>query len=84
MCKHKAFSVVAFDAVAIAQCDVCGMLLPSVDVDMSIFPAHAVDNKALDFAYGRAFSAMFKDWDRLDSLSPDALAGAVREAWKGV
>lgn len=84
MCRHKDFTVVAFGAVSIAQCDMCGILIPSIDVDIDTFPASAVDTRALDLGYGRMFAAVFREWDRLDDLTPDELTGAVREAWKGV
>lgn len=84
MCKHKTFSVVAVDAVPIAQCDVCGMLLPSIEVDAETMPTLGMDAKALDFACAQALTWARRESARLDGLTPGELAAETRMAWAKV
>jgi hypothetical protein len=81
MCKHRAYSVVAVDAVPIAQCDVCGALLPGVEVDEDAIPNLGMDAQALDFACQQAMTWGRRESARLDSLTPGELAAETRAAW---
>jgi len=76
MCKHKQTTVVTGGKLAIHQCDICGAVVPEMDVAPDVMPL-PIDIEAMKRWEKRAAEQVWDDTERMELLKLTDYA-----AWK--